>query len=143
MVSAQGEQFCAVLAGFVRIGFNGGDGLFDVEGVHTQVAAVGNLLPGERVNVGGLVVGAQQFGGLADVGGTEPGAAAVADTGVKGDADDLDVDRLAGALCFDFVDARQQAEGRRACKARGQAVVGGAQGLVVAHVFLLVAGDVS
>src|SRR5699024_2107742 len=66
---------------------------------------------------------------LADVGGTEPGARAVADTGVEGDADDLDVDSFPGALCLDFVDARQQSEGRGTCVAGGLAVVGRAERL--------------
>ena len=129
VVTAEGEQLGAIGAHGVGVVLDGGDGLFDVEGVDAEVTAVSDLLPGERVDVRGLVVGAQQLRGLADMSGSEAGAGTVADAGVEGDADDLDVDLLAGTLGFDFVDARQQSERRGSCVAGCLAVVGWAERL--------------
>src|SRR5699024_10013007 len=127
--AAWGERAGSFGGHLVGSGLARGDGLCDVEGIDAEVTAVGDLLPGEGVDVRGLVVGPQQLRRLADVGGAEPGARAVADAGVEGDADDLYVDSLPGALCLDFVDARQQSEGRGPCVAGGLAVVGRAERL--------------
>ena len=129
VVTTEGEQLGPIGAHGVGVGFDGGDGLFDVERVDAEVTAVGDLLPGERVDVRGLVVGTQQLRGLADVSRSETGAGTVADAGVEGDADDFDVDLLAGALGFDLVDARQQSERRGSCVAGCLAVVGWAERL--------------
>ena len=129
VVTAQGEQLRPVGAHLIGGAFDFGDGFFDVEGVDAQVTAVGDLLPGECVDVRGLVVGAQQLRGLTDVGGTETGTGTVADAGIEGDAEDLDVDLLTRPLGFDLVDAREQAEGRWPGESWCLAVIGWSQGL--------------
>ena len=60
-------------------------------GLARDVAGVGDLLHGERRDVQGGVVGAEQPGGRADVGRAEPGPGPVADPAVEGHADHGDV----------------------------------------------------
>ena len=76
-------------------GLDGLDRLVDVERVHRDVAGVGHLGDLERRHVQRRVVGPQQPRRLADVGGAEPGARPVGDTGVERHSDDGDVGALA------------------------------------------------
>lgn len=128
VVAAEGEDLRTVGAQGIGVLLDRGDGLFDVEGVDAQVTAVGDLLPREGVDVRGLVVGTQQLRGLTDVRGPEASAGTVADTGVEGDADDLDVDLLSRTLGLDLVEAGEEAEGRGPGEAGCLTVVGRPRG---------------
>ena len=69
MVSAEGDQLGAAVTQFVGGALDGGDRLGDVERVDRDVAGIGHLLDGERLDVQPRVVGPQQLGGGADVAG--------------------------------------------------------------------------
>src|SRR5665647_3481701 len=96
------------------------DGFGDVERVRGDVASVGDLLSGERLDILYSVVRAEQPGSLAHVGGTKARAGAVADAAVEGDADDRDV------RARDVLEAWKTGEGRDTGVAGNQARVGGA-----------------
>ena len=69
VVAAEGDQLGAAVAQLVGGPLDGGDRLGDVERVDRDVARVGHLLRGERLDVEPRVVGPQQLGRGADVAG--------------------------------------------------------------------------
>ena len=87
----EGDQLRAAVAQFVGGALDGGDRLADVERVDRDVAGVGHLLHGERLDVQPRMVGPQQLGCGADVTGPEPRARPIGDAGVERDADDRDI----------------------------------------------------
>ena len=121
VVPTDGDQRGPVLGQFQGVVFNGFDGLVDVERVHRHIPGVGDLAQRERGDVHGRVVGADQAGGLAYVGGAEAGTGTVGDPGVERDAHDLDV-RL-----FNLVQARQPGVGSGTGVARDQCGIDGSE----------------
>ena len=105
VVAAQGDQLCAAVAQLVGGLLDGGDGLGDIERVDRNVAGVGHLLHGERLDVQPRVIGPQQLGRGPDMARTEPGAGSVGDARVERDADHGDVG------VWHLVDAGQTGEG--------------------------------
>ena len=105
VVAAERDQLCAAVAQLVGGLLDGGDGLGDIERVDRNVAGVGHLLHGERLDVQPRVIGPQQLGRGPDMARTEPGAGPVGDARVERDADHGDVG------VWHLVDAGQTGEG--------------------------------
>jgi hypothetical protein len=83
VVSPEGDQLGSAVAQLVGCTLDGGDRFGDVERVDRDVAGVGHLLHGERLDVQPRVVRPQQLGGCADVARPEPRAGTVGDAGVE------------------------------------------------------------